>query len=252
MTIGAFAVVAVVAAPGRRRARARRLPRPRAPSAPARRACSRCSCSRRRACRSPGGFVAKLSVFSAAVDQRQYVLALDRHARRRDRRLRLPAHRAHDVLTRRRRGAARADRPRRRRLRHPHRARRSRRPRCCSSAIMPGGMLDFAKHATQLLSRYRLDATGVTSGREPASGPVRRTSRALAAAEAAALLRGGGRDRGAVERVVGELVRGVDQLARAREVEQVARVGRAGERRSPRSRAARTGARARSAGCARA
>ena len=50
-----------------------------------------------------GGFVAKLSVFSAAIDVGQYWLARRRHARGRHRRVRLPAHRARDVRAARRR-----------------------------------------------------------------------------------------------------------------------------------------------------
>ncbi len=76
MTIGAFAVVARGRAPGRRRARALR----RTAASPG---ASRCSPApvtlfllAQAGVPLTGGFVAKLTVFSAAVDQRQYALAL--------------------------------------------------------------------------------------------------------------------------------------------------------------------------------
>ena len=149
---GAFAVVAVVARQRRRRARAHRLPRTRRAPAAARRRCSRCSCSRRPACRSPAGSWPSSPCSAPRSTRGQYWLALIGMLAAVDRGIRLPAHHPHDVRAGRRRRRSRA-RPRIRVDAAPASRSRSRPPRSCSSAIVPGVMLDFAKHATQLLAR---------------------------------------------------------------------------------------------------
>ena len=193
-----------------------------------------------------GGFVAKLSVFSAAVDAGQYWLALIGMLAAVDRGVRLPAHHPRDVRAGRRRGAAR---------RRPCAPVSTTAPRIALAVaaaavlflgIMPGGMLDFAQHATQLLAvscarRRDSSATRHARRRRSGSGGAARRGRRC----------GGDRGRGrapSVRRACTPL----DQLARAGEVEQVARVGRAGEHDHLDRRAARSAARARSAGCARA
>ena len=113
-----------------------------------------------------GGFVAKLSVFSAAVDVGQYWLALDRHARRGHRRVRLPAHRPRDVRAGRRRGRARRCRAS---SSTPGRgvALDDRGGRDLFLGVVPGIMLDFAtrRHpAPRGLARLRSASRRVGGG----------------------------------------------------------------------------------------
>ena len=98
-----------------------------------------------------GGFVAKLGVFSAAVDQKQYILALIGMIATVDRRVRLPAHHPHDV----RAGDDDEEQPAvRARVDYRHAARDHDRGRRGALPRHPaGGMLDFAKDASQLLAR---------------------------------------------------------------------------------------------------
>ena len=102
-----------------------------------------------------GGFVAKLVVFDAAVDARPVPARADRDARRGDRRVRLPAHRARRCTRRRRPtknpapSRCRRDGSASTRVR-PSRS-RSRRAVSSSSASSPDVVLDFARDATQLL-----------------------------------------------------------------------------------------------------
>ena len=152
MTIGAFACVAVMA--GRATTSTRSADyRGLARRQPFSRACSRCSCSRRPACRSPvaswrssrcsaprspsastcSRCIGMLAAAVAAFVYLRIILAMYSPAEDEEQ---PPA------TTR-----ARVDFGTRVALDA------SRRRRCCSSASCPGGMLDFAKHATQLLSR---------------------------------------------------------------------------------------------------
>ena len=176
---------------GRRRARAQGRRRARArPTIAGSRAASRCSpgCSRlfllaQAGVPLTGGFVAKLSVFSAAIDVGQWLararsacsrrssrafvylrIVLTMYAPADDEEQPAPASRAlvdfgtRTALTARRRSP------------------------CSSSAIVPWGMLDFAKHATQLLALRRVSSHDDGDLRTPA-----------AQAEAAASARPGSR-----------------------------------------------------------
>ena len=156
-----------------------------------------------------GGFVAKLSVFSAAVSEHQYVLALVGMLASV-----IAAFVYLRIVLAMYAPADDEEQPRPRhapgRPRDPHRA--------------------HALGRRRALPRHRaLGHARLRQARHPAPRSLGGDLAAAAEAEAAALRGRDPRDRGLVERLVGELVRGVDQLARAREVEQVARIRRAGE-----------------------
>ena len=192
MTVGAFAVVGVVAAQGRRRPRAGRLPRARARANPCSPGCSRCSCSRRPACRSRAGSSPSSTVFSAAIDVGQYQLAVDRNARVGDRRVRLPAHRARDVRARRRRGAARG-----------HHGRAGRRTDARRAHDLGGRRAlprdpALAACSTSRSTRpscSRTSGHGASIGRPRSGAPVRRPSRPSCGGGSAAAARRLPRDR---------------------------------------------------------
>ena len=128
-SIGSFAVVTVLGDARRRRPPDRRLPRP---GARADRCSAACSCFfllAQAGIPLTGGFIAKLEVFAAAADAREYALVVDRRGRHGGRRVRLPAGgaRGRDADAERRRGRPSGSRRPPGRRRHVDRARGHRR-----------------------------------------------------------------------------------------------------------------------------
>ena len=204
---------------GRRRARAGRLSRARAAASRFSPRCSRCSCSPRPACRSP--VVSWPSCRCSAPRSTSgnggwRSWACSRRSSRAFVYLRI-------VLTMYAPADEDAKHPRTRVTRVRRRRRpapRSRSPRwpCSSSASCPGACSTSPSTPPNCIAHYwRLDSP---TRRDSPGGGRRKRRRCEAGTRGTAAL---------VERVVGELVRGVDELPRAREVEQVARIGRPGE-----------------------